>query len=224
MHYLSRNYTAAHRNVDNIICCISPYVDHNLLQHYQHIMTTGCPNVFNASCSWKNFMTYWQHGNNPSVMKKLDAVMKTKNQEECNKFVILLLSWIAWFTLHIFLTPQHNLVMEGWKDRLNFNAAKWPTMDSIPINLMTSTNDSTGLNCTFSMVMTDFLTHLWNLRITIPDCDIAIHANSVKSCFQQLKHHPNVMGAFSFVIDTIMFLQCGLTFGSDFTLANWELI
>ncbi len=32
------------------------------------------------------------------------------------------------------------------------------------------------------------------------------------------------MGAFSFVIDTILFLQCGLMFGSNFSPANWEPI
>ncbi len=32
------------------------------------------------------------------------------------------------------------------------------------------------------------------------------------------------MGAFSFVINTILFLQYGLTFGSDLSLANWEPI
>ncbi len=30
------------------------------------------------------------------------------------------------------------------------------------------------------------------------------------------------MGAFSFVIDTILFLQYGLMFGSNFSPANWE--
>ncbi len=32
------------------------------------------------------------------------------------------------------------------------------------------------------------------------------------------------MGAFLFVINTIMFLQWGLTFGLDFSLGNWEPI
>ncbi len=82
MHYLGGNYMAAHQNIDNIIQRISPYVDNDLLQHYRWIMTTGCPNVFNASCSRDNFMTYWLHSNNPSIAKKLDAVMKTMNKEE----------------------------------------------------------------------------------------------------------------------------------------------
>ena len=82
MRYLGGNYTAAHRNVDNIIWRIAPYVDAYLLQHYRRVMTTGCPNVFNATCLRDNFMTYWKHGNNPSIAKKLDAVMKTMNKEE----------------------------------------------------------------------------------------------------------------------------------------------
>ncbi len=71
-------------------------------------MTTGWQILFKASCSQENFMTYWQHRNNPSITKKLDAVMKVMkamNKEECNNFVIQLPSWIACFTPHIFLTP-----------------------------------------------------------------------------------------------------------------------
>ncbi len=79
-------------------------------------MTLGCPNVFNATCLQTNFMTYWKHRNNPSIAKKLDADTKIMNKEERNNFVILLPAWIAWFTLHIFLTPQHNLVKDRKMD------------------------------------------------------------------------------------------------------------
>ncbi len=46
----------------------------------------------------------------------------------------------------------------------------------------------------------------------IPNQDIAIYANDVESYFIQLKHHPEVMGAFSLTISTIHFLQRGLKF------------
>ena len=65
---------------------------------------------------------------------------------------------------------------------------------------------------------------LYNLRITYPDKDLVIHANDVKSCFCQLKHHPDVMGAFSYIISNTLFLQCALTFGSDFSPASWEVL
>ncbi len=147
--------------------------------------------------------------------------MNTINKEVHNNFDILILAWIAWFTPHIFLTPNNKHVKEGWKDQLIFNAAKCSTIYAIPINLMTSTKD---LNYTFCTAMTNFLTHLWNLRITFPKHDIDIHANNVKSCFRQLNHHPHVMRAFSFVINTILYLKCGLTFKSKFSPSNWEPI
>ncbi len=95
IHYLGQNYTAAHRNVDKIIQRITPYVDANLLRHYCRVMTTGCPNVFNEACSQNNFMTYFKHGNNPLIAKKLEVVMKTMNKEEHNNFVIPLPPWIT---------------------------------------------------------------------------------------------------------------------------------
>ena len=50
-----------------------------------------------------------------------------------------------------------------------------------------------------------------------------MHANDVKSCFHQLKHHPDVMGAFSYVVLDIHFLSCGLTMGADFSPQTWEV-
>jgi hypothetical protein len=38
-----------------------------------------------------------------------------------------------------------------------------------------------------------------------------------------MKHHPDVMGAFSFIIADLLYLSCGLTFGSDFSPSTWEV-
>ena len=65
---------------------------------------------------------------------------------------------------------------------------------------------------------------MYNLRGTYPNRDIVLHANDIKSCFHQLKHHPDCMGLFSFIIDHLMYLQCGLTFGSDFSPASWKVL
>ncbi len=89
--------------------------------------------------------------------------MKTMNKEECNNFVIFLLAWIARFTPHIFLMLQHNLVKEGSKDQLIFNATECPTKDVIPVILSTSIKDRSELDFTFGTVMMDLIIHLWNL-------------------------------------------------------------
>ena len=96
--------------------------------------------------------------------------------------------------------------------------------DSIPINAMTEDAGRTELKCDFGKVKLRLYRRIYNLRITYPAKDIVIHANDVKSCFRQLKHHPDVMGAFSYIISKTLFLQCALTFGSDLSPASWEVI
>jgi hypothetical protein len=51
-----------------------------------------------------------------------------------------------------------------------------------------------------------------------------VHAYDVKSCFRQIKHHPDVAGAFSYVLADYLFLQIGLAFGADFSPTNWEAV
>ena len=59
---------------------------------------------------------------------------------------------------------------------------------------------------------------MYNLQISYPTDDIVVHANDVKSCFRQIKHHPDVAGAFSYILPDYLF------FHADFSPANWEAI
>ena len=89
---------------------------------------------------------------------------------------------------------------------------------------MTSTPRGSELTFLFGSVRTDILIRAYNLRISYPDNDIVMHANDIKSCFCQIKHHPDVAGAFSYVLADYLFLQIGLAFGADFSPANWEAV
>ncbi len=51
-----------------------------------------------------------------------------------------------------------------------------------------------------------------------------MYANNIKSCFQQLKHHPDVMGTFAFIIEHLIILQCILSFGIVVSMLNYKLI
>jgi hypothetical protein len=72
----------------------------------------------------------------------------------------------------------------------------------------------------FGKVHEDILIRAYNLRISYPDDNIVIHANDVKWCFSQIKNHPNVAGAFSYILVDNLFFQIGLAFGADFSPAN----
>ena len=224
MRYLGGNYTGEHRDIAAIIQRIKPHVSPYLLNHFERVMTLGCPNVMVYETTRENTMQFWRKGNHPSIAKKLQQVLTTMNKEERNNFVIPLASWLARFVPHSFFTPQLLLEVPGKKDRQIFNGGECHTMDSIPVNQMTSCAKTTELPCQFGTVQLSLLKCIYNLRISNPKQDIIIHANDVKSCFRQLKHHPEVMGAFSYIIGHLLFLQCGLTFGSDFSPASWEVL
>lgn len=224
MRFLGNNYTGAHRDVNKIATILRKHVPEDLVEKYIRVMTVGCPAKFNYETTRENAFHYWKQGNNPSIQRKLAQVMSTMNKEERNNFVIALPGWTWRYVPNLFFTPQHILEKAGKKDRQIFDAAFRHNADSISVNMMTSTSEGVELECKFGDVLQRLLTRIWNLRITYPTRDIVLHANDVKSCFRQLKHHPDVMGAFSYVINDILFLQCGLTFGSDFSPASWEVL
>ena len=158
-----------------------------------------------------------------SINKCLPQVTKVLNKEERNQFVMAFPNWIARFAPDIFLSPQHNLQKEGKKDRLIFDAKLMVAPTAIPINLMTSTHEGVELQCEFGHTWHNILKRVWNLRISYPHSDIVIHANDVKSCFRQIKHHPDVAGAFCFVVSDYLYAQFGLSFGADFSPPIWEI-
>ena len=225
MRYLGGNYVGAHRDTERTVAKLRTHgISEPLISQYKRVMDTGCPRIFNTTITRENALKYWRAGNNPSIGKKLAQVMKTMNKEHRNKFVIAIPSWTWRFIPHLFITPQHNHERKGHKDRLIYDAAYMHDADSIPINMMTEDASRTELRCDFGKVKSRLYKRIYNLRITYPKLDLVVHANDVKSCFRQLKHHPDVMGAFSYIIQDILFLQCALTFGSDFSPASWEVL
>jgi len=87
---------------------------------------------------------------------------------------------------------------------------------------MTSTPFGSELECRYGDVLPRLYKRIWNLRISYPNNDLVLHCNDVKSCFRQIKHHPDIVGAFSFIVFQHVWIQIGCTFGSDFSPANWE--
>ena len=223
MRFSSNNYTAEYRTIRERIKKLEGLVEPDLLQRYYDVMTLGAPTEFTAETTRANAMLHLAHGNHPSIAKKIDQVKKTMNKEERNNFVIPFPNWMARFAVDIFFTPQHILEKLNKADRQIFDASRRFTPTSVPVNMMTSTKLGFELDCLFGDTFEKLLTRIWNLRITYPNQDIILHANDVKSCFRQLKHHPDVAGAFSYVIANHLYLQCGLSFGSDFSPQNWEI-
>ena len=106
--------------------------------------------------------------------------------------------------------------------RLIFYAAKQFTAFSTPINMMTSTHLGTELDCLYGDVLLRLYERIYDLRVTYPNKDIVMHANDVKSCFKQMKLHPDIIPVISIMVADFLFLQTALPFGADFSPQNWE--
>jgi hypothetical protein len=225
IRFLGNNYTGAYRDIPSIVASLRSHgIAETLISHYERVMTVGCPNHLNASTSRENALLYWRKGNHPSIRAKLHQVMTTMNKEEKNNYVLHVPHWLWRFVPHCFITPQHILEKPGKKDRQIFDASRKYDWDSVPINAMTSTPRGSELKCEFGAVREAVLVRAYNLRLSYPDDDIVVHANDVKSCFRQIKHHPDVAGAFSYILADYLFFQVGLAFGADFSPANWEAV
>ena len=224
MRYLGNNFTAEYRDVDAACARLTALgISPDLITKYRRVMLVGCPNHFVAETSRENALLYLRRRNGPTIDRKLDQVRKTMNKEDKNNFVIPLPHWLARFLPHLFLTPQHILEKPGKKDRQIFDGSKRYDENSTSVNMMTSTHLGTEEPCLFGDVRTKIYQRIYNLRVTYGlQEDIIVHANDVKSCFRQVKLHPDNMGAFSYIIAERLFLSCGLPFGTDFSPQNWE--
>ncbi|KAL3779516.1 hypothetical protein HJC23_011152 [Cyclotella cryptica] len=222
--YLGNNYTGAYREVHSTLSTLHKFnISSELITKYARVMLTGCPNHFVAESSRANALLHWRR-NHPSIVKKLPQVQATMNKEDRNNFVIPLPHWIARFAPHLFFTPQHILEKPGKKDRQIFDASRRYTPWSTPINMMTSTPLGSEEPCLFGTTKDEILTRIYTLRADSPNLDIISHANDVKSAFRQIKLHPDILGAFSYIIADQLFLSCGQPFGADFCPANWEIV
>jgi hypothetical protein len=90
--------------------------------------------------------------------------------------------------------------------------------------MMTWTQQGSEEPCLFGSVKEEILSRIYSLRADNPTADIVTHANDIKSAFRQIKLHPDIMGAFSYIIADQLFLSCGQPFGADFCPANWEVV
>jgi hypothetical protein len=223
MRYLGKNFTGEHRDIASVVDLLKKHeIDQSLIDKYVRVMKIGCPNHFVASTSRDNALEYFRRRNGPTIDRKLHQVKKNMNKEDKNNFVIPLPHWLARYMKHMFFTPQHILEKPGKKDRQIFDGSKRYTPTSTSLNMMTSTPLGTEEDCKFGSAREKILQRIYNLRVSYPDKDIIVHANDVKSCFRQVKLHPDIMGAFSYIISDLLYLSCGLPFGTDFSPQNWE--
>jgi hypothetical protein len=74
----------------------------------------------------------------------------------------------------------------------------------------------------FPLAWINYLTWLWNLRITYPCVELYLGDDDVSGAFWQVKHNSNLVAMHAFLVFGILFMSTGQTFGDCTSPANWE--
>ena len=67
-----------------------------------------------------------------------------------------------------------------------------------------------------------YLVEVWNQRIIYLDKEIYVFDDDVNESFRHANYHPDIASAFAFIVDNIIYIPMGATFGSKTSQINFD--
>ena len=135
---------------------------------------------------------------------------------------ILVDQWLLYFVPHLHLTPQAMVDVENrWKNsRPVFDSLFRPKLWNEAFNDWV--DKVTEGECHFPGAFKQFLTWVWNLRITYPELAIYFCDDDIKNAFCLIKHNPAVVSFNAFRALGLLGFCTGQTFGGNYTPQNFD--
>ena len=220
LRYLAGEYTAEWRNVDQILCDVSPYVSTTDRDHIKRILTTGCPFEFNWEQTNENKEIFIRRGNSPSIAANWTSVLKALVKEVRNKHLMVFPRWMVRgspFGNHV---PANLVVRPGKDGRLIWDGSTKRAAHEVTMNEVTPTANEAAI--TFGHMYLAFITWMWNLRISFPNEEIVLAFLDISSCFRFPRIFADLVGAFGFMIGPWFFVPNAMVFGSVTSASSWE--
>ena len=222
VRYFGGEYTAAHRKPEEVISAIRDHVDEKDCNDIYRILTQGCPATLSKHFSKKNKMKLLRQGNQKSVNENKKAVIKTMNKEDRHSHLIPLNAILCRFSAYAHHVSQGMNMKKPesprivWDGTNKKHATDWVMNDDVDI-------ESEPI-ITFGNTKMEFMTAMYNTRADYEDEEIWIGAADIKACFRYPRIHPDVCGAFSYVIDFMgfFFVSTAMVFGFAASANCWE--
>ena len=225
IRYIQGELTASHRDIDNALSQLRPLVDLGTFSQTDYddlarIYTLGCPNKFRIELSAAQKSAYMEYGNHSSLMANPEKIKKTMNKEERNSHLFPVSSFLCRFMSKVSNIPQAIIIKEGKNDRLVWDGSFRLRWQFLSINDLTDMEHEPTI--TYGVTSKNHFTWIYNLRISYPTSEILLATADVKACHRQPKLHPDIIGAFAFLIDEILYLPAGNVFGGVTSASSWE--
>ena len=236
VQFIGGPHVAAHRDIDKMMANLTGKIKDSTYSNLEHVFTQGVPSFCNAEASEHNFQAFWWYGNHSSVDEDPDKMYRAMLKDFKWSYCLLFDHRLVYFVLNCHLTPQ------GMVDLSKPYKSPHPIFDSSyhPEPWCHAINDwtdkSTEPPLFFASSFLNYLTWIWNLRITYPTQEIFLGDDDIGGAFHHNKYNPQLVAMHSYMarVDPSApqawfahgYLACatGSTFGDNTSPSNFEPI
>ena len=216
---LGGEYTGEWRNVEATLEAVKSVVSISDYYHIKRILTSGCPFELQFEEPSASKFDTIRKGNQKSFNQNPDQVEKIINKEDRNNHILPLHDWVCQLGPNMRHTAQ-GMVMKNGKGRIVWDGTTKMSPLDIVLNEYTPIDNEPEVN--FGTAKHDFYWLIYNLRISYPNTPILLALADIKACFRFPRIHPDLTGAFGFLVGNLYCLAVAMVFGSNTSAASWE--
>ena len=112
------------------------------------------------------------------------------------------------------------MVMKDGKGRVVWDGST--KLDALDVVMNDYTPIENEPEVTFGTAKIAFYWLIYNMRASFPDTPIFLALADIKACFRYPRIHPDLTGAFGFLVGNLYCLAIAMVFGSISSAASWE--
>jgi hypothetical protein len=222
VRWIGGPHVGAHRDVTASLAFLAGKIDQVTYDHLERIWRTGAPAFCNAEASEENFQAYLAYGNHSTVDEDPAVTSRTLLKESSRGYCLLFDARMANFTLNCHLTPNGLIdISHAYKNpRPIFDSSFRPEPWCSGINDWTTKQTEPPLH--FGPSFVNFITWIYNMRISYPQAEIYPADDDISGAFRHDKYHPNLVGMHSCLVMGRMVCATACTFGGNTSPGNFE--
>ena len=149
-------------------------------------------------------------------MDNPDLVENIMNKEDRYSHIIPLHPWVCK------LGPNLRHSSQGIVDMKRQKCDSYTKGHPLDLVLNDHTPTTEEAEVTFGTAKLEFYWLIYNMRVSFPEAPIFLALADIKACFRFPRIHPDLTGAFGFLISNYFCLAVAMVFGSNTSSTCWE--
>ena len=221
VRWMGGEYTGKSCNVSRVLSSVKDHVLPDNLAHLKRILCEGCPSQVRLTKPLTNKLKMIERGNSALFNENFELANKA-NKEERNSHVIALNKDMCHLSPYCRHTAQTVIIKPGKNDCICWDASTTREVEDTVMNQLDMTIMDDEALITFGNVKMQFLTDIWNTRISNPGAILLLAKADIKACYRYPRVSPDLTGAFNFLAVGYYFLATAMVFGLTASCSSWE--